>query len=87
MRGRGRPARRRRSIFVGQVNVASVRGPVMNVTVPSAIRPANRSIWGPSAPTRTGQGSAPGHVEFAHSRHHLALVGDATVSHQRNQHR
>ena len=45
--------------MVGTVCSESVAGPVIQVTVPSASRPAIFSISGPSAATTTGGGSTP----------------------------
>ena len=45
--------------MVGTVWSASVAGPVIQVTVPSAIRPASFSISGPSAATTTGGAATP----------------------------
>ena len=46
--------------MVGTVCSASVAGPVIHVTVPSATVPASSSIFGPSAATSTGTGGSSG---------------------------
>ena len=54
--GAGRPAASAAAVIVGTVCDASVAGPVIHVTVPSATRPASCSIFGPSAAINTGGG-------------------------------
>ncbi len=59
-RGAGRPAAAAARCSVGTMCCASVRGPVIQVMVPSASSPAIPSITGPSAATSTGMAAAPG---------------------------
>jgi hypothetical protein len=61
-RGAGRPAFSAAAVIVGTVWEASVAGPVIHVTVPSAIVAARRNICSPSAAITTGgvrRGSTP----------------------------
>ena len=51
------------AVIVGTVCDASVAGPVIHVTVPSATVPASSSIFGPSAATSTGGGGDVGDAE------------------------
>ena len=56
MRGEGRSAELAASFNLGFMCSRTVRGPTQARVVPSAIRPATLSAWGPSAATTTGQG-------------------------------
>ena len=59
-RGAGRPAAAAAAVIVGAMWVPMVAGPVIQVAVPSAMRPVTLSIWVPSAATSTGTGGASG---------------------------
>ena len=55
MRGSGRPARRAAARISGTRVPPSARGPVIQVSVPSASSPAMRRMSGPRPPISTGQ--------------------------------
>src|ERR1039458_10728824 len=57
-RGSGRPASAAAARMVGTVWVSTVVGPVIQVMVPDAIRPAMPNMALPSAATSTGAGGA-----------------------------
>lgn len=59
-RGAGRPAAAVALVSTGTVWSASVAGPVIQVTVPSANSPAIRSMTGPRAATSSDGAAAPG---------------------------
>ncbi len=59
MRGAGRPAFSAASRMTGEMCDAMVRIPVIQVTVPSATRPASLSMVSPKAATSTGGAAAP----------------------------
>ena len=53
-RGAGRPASAAAAVIAGTMWLSIVAGPVIHNTVPSASRPASRSIRGASAASSTG---------------------------------
>ena len=65
MRGAGRPASFAAERMVGTVWVSTVLGPVIQVAVPSARRPATSSICVPSAATMIGGAALAGTVTAA----------------------
>ena len=58
-RGAGRPAASAAAVMAGAMWPSMVAVPVIQVTVPSATRPANLSMVSPSAATSTGGASTP----------------------------